>query len=110
MIIRYALFEGTINEGREAEFKAYVHEKLIPIWRQFPGARDLQVYFGVERDDGAPEYALVMGVRYDNLNAVAKALESDVRYKGREVTRGLLDMFTGRVHHHVFDGDQYTPA
>ncbi|MET3598257.1 hypothetical protein [Martelella mangrovi] len=110
MIIRYALFEGRINEGREAEFRAYVTEKLVPLWRQFPGAQDLQVYFSVERDDGAPEYALVMAVRYDSLDAVAKALESDVRYQSRDVTQGLLEMFTGRVHHHVFDGDQYAPA
>lgn len=110
MIIRYAIFEGTVHEGREAAFKSYVHEKLVPLWRQFPGARDLQVYFGVDRDEGAPEYALVMGIRYDNVDAVAKALESDVRYESRRVTAGLLEMFTGRIHHHVLDGDQYAPA
>ncbi|TPW30014.1 hypothetical protein FJU08_11825 [Martelella alba] len=110
MIIRYALFEGKVHEGRENAFRRYVEEKLVPLWRQFPGAQDVQVYFGVERDDGAPEYALMMAIRYPDRDTVAKALESDVRYQSREVTQGLMTMFTGRIHHHVLDGKQYSPA
>ena len=31
------------------------------------------------------------------------ALDSPVRHDSREVTKGLLAMFDGRVRHHVFD-------
>jgi hypothetical protein len=31
MIIRYALFEGEIHLGREAEFRRFVKERLVPL-------------------------------------------------------------------------------
>jgi hypothetical protein len=40
---------------------------------------------------------------YESREALAAALESPVRYESRDMTKGLLDMFDGRIHHHVFD-------
>jgi hypothetical protein len=110
MIIRYALFEGQIHAGREAEFRAFVKEKLVPLWAQFPGAEEVRVLDGVGRDEGAPEYAMALAIRYPDMAAVDKALQSDVRTESREVTGDLLKLFTGRVHHHLFDANEYPPA
>jgi hypothetical protein len=107
MIIRYALFEGTIHDGKEDEFRAYVKEKLVPLWTKFPGAEEVRILDGVSRDDGAPEYAMALAIRYPDLEAVDAALKSDVRFQSRDVTGGLLEMFTGRVHHHVFSANEY---
>ncbi|WP_117193301.1 hypothetical protein [Rhizobium terrae] len=103
MIIRQAFFEGTIKAGREEAFKAYVADKLMPMWRAFPGVREVRVLYNVERDEGAPSYPMVLSTLYDSREALAAALEAPVRYESREMTKGLLEMFEGHIHHHVFD-------
>jgi hypothetical protein len=107
MIIRYALFEGEIHAGKEKDFRAYVKEKLVPLWTKFPGAEEVRVLDGTERDDGAPVYAMALAIRYPDMETCNRALQSDVRFESRAVTGGLLEMFKGRVHHHVFDANEY---
>ena len=107
MIIRYDLFEGTIHTGKEETFRAYVKEKLVPLWTQFPGATEVRVLDGTDRDEGAPVYAMALAIRYPDLRTCNAALESPVRFESREMTKGLLEMFTGRVHHHVFEANEY---
>jgi hypothetical protein len=107
VIIRYALFEGKIHEGREAEFRAFVKEKLVPLWTQFPGAQEVRVLDGLDRDEGAPEYAMALAIRYPDMDAVNDALNSEVRFLSRSVTSELLTLFAGRVHHHVFRAAEY---
>lgn len=103
MIVRQAFFEGSIPPGRETAFKAYVAEKLLPMWLRFPGVREVRVLYNVERDEGAPSYPMVLSTIYDSREALAAALESPVRYESREATKGLFDMFEGHIHHHVFE-------
>ncbi|MBQ0707529.1 MULTISPECIES: hypothetical protein [unclassified Ochrobactrum] len=103
MIVRQAFFEGAIHAGREDAFKAYVADILMPMWLDFPGIREVRVLYAVERDEGAPAYPMVLWTKYDNREALAEALASPVRYQSREATKGLLEMFDGHIHHHVFD-------
>ncbi|MDE1994931.1 MAG: hypothetical protein KGI75_20685 [Rhizobiaceae bacterium] len=110
MIIRYALFEGEIHEGKEAAFRAFVKERLVPLWTQFPHAEEVRVLDGLERDAGAPVYAMALAIRYPDMDAVNAALQSNVRFESREVTAELLRMFTGKVHHHVFSANEYQPT
>lgn len=109
MIIRYALFEGEIHPGKEEEFRAFVRERLVPLWTRFPAAQEIRVLDGLERDPGAPAYAMALAIRYPDMAAVDAALQSDVRSESREVTGDLLKMFTGKVHHHVFVANDYEP-
>jgi hypothetical protein len=110
MIVRYALFEGKILKGRETEFRAFVKERLVPLWTQFPGAEEVRVLDGMDRDEGAPEYAMALAIRYPDMAAVKTALQSDVRFESRAVTAELLELFVGKVHHHVFEANDYPPA
>lgn len=110
MIIRYALFEGEIHAGMEEEFRAFVKEKLVPLWTRFPGAEEIRVLDGLDRDEGAPIYAMALAIRYPDMAAVEQALASDVRVESRAVTGELLKMFTGKVHHHLFSANEYAPA
>jgi len=103
MIIRQAFFEGSIHAGRDKDFKSYVAEKLVPMWLAFPGVREVRVLYNMERDEGAPYYPMVLSTMYESRDALAAALASQVRHESREMTKGLLEMFTGHVHHHVFD-------
>ena len=107
MFIRCAFFEGKVKPGQEQAFHNFVAEKLVPLWTQFPGAEEVRVLDGVSRDDGAPAYAMALAIRYPDLDTVQLALESDVRTQSREVTGTLLKMFTGKVHHHVFEAVEY---
>jgi hypothetical protein len=109
MIIRYALFEGEIHPGREEEFRDFVRQRLVPLWTKFPGAEEIRVLDGMERDEGAPIYAMALAIRYPDMDAVNTALRSDVRSQSREVTGELLQLFSGKVHHHVFQANEYAP-
>ena len=105
MIVRQALFEGILHPGREQAFRDYVAEKLVPLWQAFPGVREVRVLHAVDRDEGAPVFAMILSTIYDDRAALARALESPVRYESRELTKGLLEMFEGHIHHHVFELD-----
>ncbi|MCB8836235.1 hypothetical protein [Aurantimonas sp. VKM B-3413] len=102
MIVRQAFFEGAIHPGREMEFRHFVETRLIPMWRRFPGVRDLRVLFALERDDGAPPFLLSLAMTFDDRAALAEALEAPIRYESRAVTGELMKMFDGHIHHHVF--------
>lgn len=60
MIVRQALFEGIIHPGREQAFRDYVEEKLLPLWQAFPGVREVRVLHAVDRDEGAPVFAMIL--------------------------------------------------
>ena len=75
MIVRQALFEGSVHPGREADFRAYVDDALLPLWRRFPGVREVRVLHEVERDSGVPEVAMVLSMVFDDPEALQAALE-----------------------------------
>lgn len=60
MITRYALFEGKIHDGQENAFRAAVTAEILPLWRQFPNALSVRVTYAIKRDDGAPEFPMIL--------------------------------------------------
>jgi quinol monooxygenase YgiN len=110
MITRYALFEGRIHDGQTDAFRAAVLAELVPKWTAFPGALAVRVTFAEARDDGAPEYPLILAVDYPDLAAVDAALASPARAAGRAATENLLPrFFVGRIHHHVTTAHVFQP-
>lgn len=108
MITRYALFEGTIAEGQTEAFRQAVLTELLPTWKAFPGATSVRVTFAESRDDGAPEYPLILATSYPDLAAVETALASPERSISRAATqRVIARFFTGRIHHHVTTAHEY---
>lgn len=102
MITRYALFEGSIKPGQTEAFRAAVMEKILPKWKQFQGALDVRVSFAESRDDGAPEFPMILAINYPDLAAVEAALASPVRAEARAATEEVLaEFFDGRIHHHI---------
>ena len=108
MITRYALFEGSIKPSQHDAFKDYVNQTLIPLWTQFDGAHEVRVMFGEERDEGAPEFPLILAISYPDQAALDRAMACDARFASRDATKGLLAMFDGRVHHHVTSAQNFT--
>lgn len=108
MITRYALFEGTVHEGQTEAFRAAVLDEILPKWKAFPGALAVRVCFAEARDDGAPEYPLILAVSYPDLAAVDAALASPARAAGKAATEAVLArFFAGRIHHHVTTAHEY---
>lgn len=102
MITRYALFEGSIRNGQVDAFRAAVTAELLPLWKQFPGAISVRLSFSEARDEGAPEYPLILAVSYPDQAAMQQALASPVRAQSRAATESVVDrFFDGRIHHHV---------
>ncbi len=102
MITRYALFEGTLAEGKTDAFREAVLEELLPKWKSFPGALAVRVTFAETRDEGAPEYPMILATSFADTDAVEAALASPIRSESRAATDAVLARyFTGRVHHHV---------
>lgn len=102
MLVRQALFQGTIRPGREAEFHAYVEERLLPLWKRYPGVREIRVLHEMDRDEGLPGVPLALTMTFEDADKLRAALESPIRLESREVTKGLFAMFDGAVHHYVF--------
>jgi hypothetical protein len=111
MITRFALFEGSIKPGKTDAFRAAVTEHLVPLWTQFPGNSNVRVMFGEERDEGAPEFPLILAISYPDRSALTAALASDVRTRSRDVTGGIVaEFFDGRIHHHVTEATEFLAA
>jgi hypothetical protein len=108
MITRFALFEGSIKDGKTAAFRKAVTDRLVPLWTQFPGNTDVRVMFGEDRDAGAPEFPLILAITYPSKEVMAGALTSDARNQSRDMT-GLIvaEFFDGRIHHHVTEATEY---
>ena len=108
MITRYALFEGSVRDGQTEAFRAAVLDRLAPLWCQFPASTEVRVMFGQERDDGAPEFPLILAISYADRAGLEHAMESEVRYRSREVTGEVMaEFFDGRIHHHVTEAHSF---
>lgn len=102
MLTRYAIFEGRLVPGTEQDFRRAVIDRLVPMWRQFPRQTGLRITFGLERDEGAPEYPLILAITYPDRPTMEKALEHPIRLSSRAATQAAIaGRFEGKIHHHV---------
>lgn len=108
MITRFALFEGAVKPAQTQAFRAAVLERLVPLWKQFPGNTDVRVMFSDDRDPGAPEFPLILAITYPDIATMEVALDSPYRFKSRDVTGEIVDeFFEGRIHHHVTELNEF---
>ena len=108
MITRFALFEGSVKDGQTEAFRAAVLDRLVPLWTQFPGNTDVRVMFSDDRDDGAPEFPLILAISYPDSTVMTAALDSPARFQSKDVTGQIVDeFFDGRIHHHVTERHEF---
>lgn len=111
MIRRFAFFDGSVHEGQEDAFRAAVMTELVPTWRRFPGALAVDVAFADSRDEGAPEFPLILSITYPDMATLAQALADPIRAASRAETEAVLArFFTGRIHHHVCQAQHFAAA
>lgn len=110
MITRFALFEGSVKAGQSEAFRAAVLDRLVPLWRQFPGQTAVRVMFSEDRDAGAPEFPLILAISYPDKTTMEAALNSPARAQSKEVTGEIVTAyFDGRIHHHVMQANEFLP-
>lgn len=110
MITRFAFFEGAVKPDQTEAFRAAVKSRLVPLWSQFPGNTDVRVMFSESRDDGAPEFPLILAISYPDIAAMTAALDSPARFQSKDVTGEIVaQYFDGRIHHHVTERHEYLP-
>jgi hypothetical protein len=108
MITRFALFEGQINAGETDDFRVAILKEVLPHWKSFPGVMAVRVCFENERDEGAPALPLILAISYASRQAVDKALASPERALAKAATEAVLArFFTGRVHHHITQANDF---
>ena len=108
MITRFALFEGSVKTGQTQAFREAVLKLLVPVWRQFPGNSDVRGMFSDDRDEGAPEFPLILAISYPDKAAMTAALDSPFRAQSRDVTGEIVaEHFEGRIHHHVTERHEF---
>jgi antibiotic biosynthesis monooxygenase (ABM) superfamily enzyme len=108
MITRFALFEGAVKDGQVAAFRAAVKERLVPLWTRFPGQTGVRVQFSDDRDEGAPEFPLILAITYPDVETMTAALDSPARHQSKDVTGEIVDaFFEGRIHHHVTEAHAF---
>lgn len=111
MITRYALFEGTVHNGHAEAFRRDVLAEMLPVWQRFPGALAIHVTFAEDRDEGAPEFPLILAIDWPDMHTVEAFLSHPIRREGRAATEAVLARhFTGRIHHHVTTAHSFTPT
>lgn len=89
--------------------RAFVDERLAPLWREFAGAEQVEVLFGVENDPAGPVIPLVLAITYADHDAMARALDSPARYESRDLLPDFYERFFDNVDlwHYVFEREQY---
>jgi hypothetical protein len=103
MLIRCAFFEGRVKPGFEQQFSKFVADRLVPLWNNFPGAREVRVLRQIDADTPVPHYAMVLQIQYPDQTAMDLALASEVRAQSRAETAELVKMYDGRIFHTVFE-------
>ena len=105
MITRTAIFEGRIKLGCEARFFAGVEQRLAPLWRRFPHARNVRLLKVATADADAPPIVMIQQIDYPSQAALEEAIASPIRAEARAVTLELMEMFEGRFYHVVSEGN-----
>lgn len=105
MLVKYALFTGRVKAGQDAPMRRYVEDVLAPLWRGFQPSLDVRVLFNVERDANGPPVPLVLAVSYRDKAAMEQAMQTDARYRARDLLAGFYEQFFDEVTllHYVFE-------
>ncbi len=110
MITRYAIFDGIVKDGQTEAMRAYVNEKLVPLWRQFACAETVRVMFGDEQDPNGPTIPIILAISYADEVAMKAALDSPARYTSRDLLPELYETYFDdvKLYHYTMETQVFT--
>lgn len=101
MLTRTAIYEGTIQDGREDEFFRRVRDELMPIWRDFPGLLSMRVQRRVSADTSARPIPMILEMDFADQAAIDALSSSPVRERAHAATLEVMKLFDGDLYHLV---------
>ncbi len=110
MLTRTALYEGTIQPGREDEFFRRVREELEPVWRRFPHVTAVRVQRLRSKDGDARPIAMILEMDFPDMQAIEDCLASPIRPESHAATLEVMKLFDGRFYHLVSEATVLTPS
>lgn len=102
MYIRCAFFRGHVKPGQQEAFDAHIQSELVKLWSRFPNVEEVRLLREVESDQPDTHLELIIQMRFPSREAIAEALDSDVRWESKAASQRLFDLFDGDVFHSVF--------
>jgi len=103
VITRFAIFEGKVRQGREADMRRFVEERLAPLWREFAQAVKVEIQFGEVQDPNGPIIPLMLAITYKDEAGMQAGLDSGPRYESRDLLPEFYEEFFEevRLFHYV---------
>ena len=92
MLTRTAIYEGTIQAGREEEFFRRVREDLEPLWRRFPHVKAVRVQRTATADEDCRPIAMILEMDFEDMAAIEDCLASDIRPQAHEATEEVMKL------------------
>ena len=88
--------------------QAYVEAELAPLWRQFQPSEEVRILYAVEAGD----IPLVLAVTYADRAAMETALQTEARYRSRDMLPGFYERFFDDVtlKHQLFAADVFVAS
>ena len=94
MLTRTAIYEGTIQAGKEDEFFARVRDELEPLWRRFPHVTAVRVQRRVDADKEARPIPMILEMDFPDMQAIEDCLASSIRPESHEATLDVMKLST----------------
>lgn len=103
MIVRSAVLEGRVAQGREAAFDAAMAGDVMSAIRRYPGLVDVRLRRPAEKEEGAPPVCMVFDLYFASLDDMKAALASPTRQEVRTIITAAMKDFEGKVYHLVLE-------
>ena len=110
MLTRTAIYEGTIEAGREEEFFRRVRDELEPLWRRFPHVQAVRVQRTRSADPDCRPIAMVLEMDFADMAAIEDCLASSIRPESHAATEAVMTLFDGRFYHFVAEARVLAPG
>ena len=99
MWIRSALWEGSINPGKENEFKTKINEDFLPQIKAMPGVKDVKALWPRVYEDRSKELFCQIIVEFEGEKDIQTMLASPQRHATRARLSELGHLYQGKISH-----------
>lgn len=107
MFIRCAFFRGNVKPGCREAFDSHIQNELVALWTRFPNVQEVRVLRELESDSNDTHLEMILAMRFPSRETIVEALDSEIRYKSRESSKRLFELFDGDVFHTIFSAEQF---
>jgi hypothetical protein len=99
MFIRFAYFEGQVDNRDQKLFDNVVVNEMLPLIKSFPEIRDVKVLKNVWVEENAPPIYMCLQLTFDSKEDMEIALQSKQRAASKAKAEEIVPLLNGRVYH-----------